>query len=250
MLGSIVKFLSRSSSLGHMPGKKWRFDESVTAAFDDMLARSIPQLDAMRNSVFEVASHLIQPNTHVVDLGCSLGASMEPLIERFGKQNRYLGIETSEPMAVACRRRLKSSIDAGLVEIRNADFRVGFPEVQVSVTLAVLTMMFVPIDDRLRTLTAAYQRTTPGGALVLVEKILGNDAFTDGLLVELYHEHKEAMGYTQEEILRKRMALQDVLVPLDFAANESMLRQSGFEHVDCFWRSLNFCAWVAVKEKS
>ena len=238
---------SGASSLGHMPGESWRFDESVTAVFDDMLARSIPQLDAMRNSVFQVASHLIRPNTHVVDLGCALGASMAPLIDRFGGHNRYVGIEASEPMADACRRRLRSFIDAGLVEICNVDLRHGYPDVQASVTLAVLTLMFVPIDDRLRTLTTAYRHTTPGGALILVEKILGNDSAADRLLVDLYHKHKRAMGYTREEIDRKRMALRDVLIPLDAATNERMLRRSGFAHVDCFWRCLNFCAWVAVK---
>lgn len=238
---------SGPSSLGHMPGAAWRFDESVTAVFDDMLARSIPQLGAMRHSVFQVASHLVQPSTHIVDLGCALGASMAPLIDRFGGHNRYVGIEASEPMATACRRRMQSFIDAGLVEIRNVDLRTGYPDVQASVTLAVLTLMFVPADDRLQTLTSAYRHTTPGGALILVEKILGNDSTTDGLLVDLYHDHKESMGYTREEIDRKHMALRDVLVPRSAAANEQMLRQSGFTHVDCFWRCLNFCAWVAVK---
>ena len=238
---------SGASSLGHLPGAAWRFDESVTAVFDDMLARSIPQLDAMRSSVFQVASRLVQPNTHVVDLGCALGASMAPLIDRFGGHNRYVGIEASAPMVDACRRRLRPFIDAGLVEIRNADLRTAYPDVQASVTLAVLTLMFVPVDDRLRTLTTACRHTTPGGALILVEKIVGDDAATDGLLVDLYHRHKEAMGYTREEIDRKRMALRDVLVPWSAAANERMLRQAGFAHVDCFWRCLNFCAWVAVK---
>ena len=238
-----------AASLGHMPTAEWRFDESVTAVFDDMLARSIPQHDAMRESVFQVAGHLVQPHTHIVDLGCSLGASMAPLIERFGERNRYVGIEASKPMAEACRRRLRSSIDAGLVEIHNADLRNGLPDVRASVTLAVLTLMFVPVADRPRILTAAHRRATPGGALILVEKILGDDAATDELLVDFYHGHKKAMGYSREEIERKHESLRDILVPLSAAANERMLRQSGFTHVECFWRCLNFCAWLALKDK-
>ena len=238
---------SGATSLGHLPGAAWRFDESVTAVFDDMLARSIPQLDSMRSSVFQVASRLVQPNTHVVDLGCSLGASMAPLIEQFGGRNRYVGIEASKPMADACRHRLTPSIDAGWVAIRNTDLRAGYPDVQASVTLSVLTLMFVPAEDRPRTLATAYRHTTPGGGLILVEKILGNDSATDDLLIDLYHKHKEAMGYSREEIDRKALALRDVLVPWTAAANEQALHQAGFAHVDCFWRCLNFCAWVAVK---
>jgi tRNA (cmo5U34)-methyltransferase len=230
-----------------MPRASWEFDESVTAVFDDMLARSIPEIGAMRQSVFQVASHLVQPDTHVVDLGCALGASIAPLIDRFGDANRYLGIEASAPMATACRDRLRSFIDADLVEIRNDDLRNGYPEVEASVTLSVLTLMFLPIEHRFRILADAFRHTTPGGALILVEKILGSDSMMDGLFVDLYHRYKEAMGFTREEIDRKRLALEGVLVPVTAGWNEQMFLRSGFAHVECFWRCLNFCGWVAVK---
>lgn len=230
-----------------MPRASWEFDESVTAVFDDMLARSIPGIDALRRGVFQAASHLIQPHTHVVDLGCALGASIAPLIDRFGDANRYLGIEASVPMATACRGRLKWFIEMGLVEIRNDDLRNTYPEVEASVTLSVLTLMFLPIEHRFRVLAEAFRHTSRGGALILVEKVLGNDSIIDGLLVDLYHEHKETMGYTQEEIDRKRLALEGVLVPVTVGWNEQMLRQSGFAHIECFWRCLNFCGWLAVK---
>ena len=53
--------------------------------------------------------------------------------------------------------------------------------------------------------------------------------------------------YTQEEIDRKRLSLEGVLVPVTAAWNEDMLRREGFRNVDCFWRWMNFAAWVAVK---
>ena len=41
-----------NSSLGHTPtGRRWEFDTSVTAVFDDMLRRSIPQYEVMRHVV-------------------------------------------------------------------------------------------------------------------------------------------------------------------------------------------------------
>ena len=236
-----------TSSLGHMPEASWEFDQSVTAVFDDMLARSIPQIGAMRESVFQVAAHLMQPETHVVDLGCALGTSMVPLIERFGEANRYLGIEASAPMTAACRTRLRSFIDSGLVEIRNDDLQNGYPDVQASVTLCVLTLMFLPIEIRLRILANAFQHTCSGGGLIVVEKILGSDLRIDALLAELYYRHKETMGYTPEEIDRKRLALEGVLVPVTAGWNEEMLMRSGFRHVECFWRATNFCGWIAIK---
>jgi tRNA (cmo5U34)-methyltransferase len=236
----------RNSSLGHIPGKRWEFDESVTVVFDDMLARSIPYLSAMRETVFRTACHFVQPGSYVIDLGCSLGGAMAPLIEKFHANNHFLGVEASEPMVVACRDRFTRLINEGIVEIQHNDLRSSYPCVDASVTLCILTLMFTPIEYRFRILANAFEHTLAGGAFILVEKVLGMDAEGDDLLVNLYYQYKREMGYTEEEVYRKRCSLEGVLVPVTAAWNEQMLRTAGFQHVECFWRSLNFCAWVGV----
>jgi tRNA (cmo5U34)-methyltransferase len=118
------------------------------------------------------------------------------------------------------------------------------------VTLCVLTLMFTPIEHRFRILSDAFAHTMADGALILVEKILGVDARTNALLVDLYYRYKEAMGYTKEEIDRKRLSLEGVLVPVTAAWNEEMLHAAGFRHVECVWRCMNFCAWVAIKSET
>jgi tRNA (cmo5U34)-methyltransferase len=235
------------SSLGHMPQAKWRFDEDVTDVFDDMLARSIPQIDAMRELVCRTATRFVQPGTHVVDLGCSLGTAIAPLVERFHATNQFVGIEASPPMVAACRERFRTFVDGGVVDIRESDLRDAYPAVSASVTLCVLTLMFAPIEHRFRILADVFAHTRPGGVLILVEKILGADAQLNALLTGLYYDHKRTMGYTEEAIDRKRLALEGVLVPVTAAWNEQMLRETGFHHVECFWRCLNFAGWVAIK---
>ena len=37
-----------------LPGSRWSFDDSVTQVFDDMLMRSIPQYDVMRNATIDL----------------------------------------------------------------------------------------------------------------------------------------------------------------------------------------------------
>ena len=236
------------SSLGHMPDGKWAFDESVTSVFDDMLARSIPQLPLMRELVSAVASHFVQPGTHVIDLGCSLGETLVPLVGRFGSANRFIGIEVAAPMLAACRTRFATMIEAGIVDIREQNLRDGYPAEHASVTLSILALMFTPIEYRFRILNDIFNHTLPNGALVIVEKVLGGDARTDALFVDLYHQHKRSVGYTQEEIDRKRLALEGVLVPVTSAWNEQLLRGAGFSHVECFWRCLNFSGWLAIKD--
>lgn len=58
---------------------------------------------------------------------------------------------------------------------------------------------------------------------------------------------EETNGYTQEEIRRKRLALEGVLVPVTAKWNEELLHNAGFRQVDCFWRWMNFAGWIALK---
>jgi tRNA (cmo5U34)-methyltransferase len=117
-----------------------------------------------------------------------------------------------------------------------------------SLTLSVLTLQFTPPEQRLRVLRGAYEHTVEGGGLILVEKVAGNEAELDDLFVSLYHDLKRRNGYSQEEIERKRLSLEGVLVPAMADRNEELLRQAGFTKVDCFWRWLNFAGWIATKD--
>jgi tRNA (cmo5U34)-methyltransferase len=237
-----------NTSLGHTPpGRHWEFDSSVTAVFDDMLRRSIPQYEVMRHAVTDLATRYIKPNTDVVDLGCSLGEALAPLVDRFGADCRYVGVEVSPPMLEAARTRFRSLIDAGVVQILDLDLRTGFPRVSASVALSVLTIQFTPIEHRLRILENIHASLLTGGAFIFVEKVIGASASLDHDFVELYYEFKRASGYTREEIERKRLSLEGVLVPVTARWNEELLRTVGFRHLDCFWRWMNFAGWIAVK---
>ena len=122
-----------------------------------------------------------------------------------------------------------------------------YPPVKASITLLVLTLQFVPIEYRAQLLKRIYDSTIPGGALIVVEKVLGTSAVIDNALVKLYYDLKQEHGYTQEQIASKRQALEGVLVPVTAKWNEELLHSAGFSHVDTFWRYLNFAGFVAVK---
>lgn len=229
------------------PGEKWEFDGSVTAAFDDMLARSIPQYEVMRKACYDLACRFQRPKTDIVDVGCSRGEAMAALIDRFGAQNRYVGLEVSKPMIEAARARFSGLINTGVVQIKEHDLRQGYPALRSSVTLCILTLQFTPIEYRLRILHDIYNTLIPGGAFILVEKVLGYTAEIDKHLVDIYYNLKAENGYSMEQIERKRLSLEGVLVPLPSHMNEQLLKATGFSHIDYFWRWMNFAGWIAIK---
>jgi tRNA (cmo5U34)-methyltransferase len=235
------------SSLGHMPQGRWAFDEAVTAVFSDMLTRSIPQYEVMRKSVFDLGMSVAQPGTAIVDLGCSRGDGLAPFVKTLGNRNRYLGVDVSQPMLAAARQRFSAEIAADLVQITDFDLRTGYPQAPASLTLCILSLQFVPIEHRQRILHDAYTNTLPGGGFVLVEKMLGDTASINKRMVDLYHARKKELGYSSEEIERKKLSLEGVLVPVTAQWNEELLRTAGFREVDCFWRWMNFGGWIAIR---
>ena len=225
------------------PEGRWTFDGEVAASFDEMLERSVPDYRGMRAAVAAVARRFARPGAWVVDLGCSRGESIADLLDLSSSGVRFVGCEVSAPMLAAARLRF----DGADVELLDLDLRNGYPHRPTSATLCVLTLQFVPIEHRQRVLRDACRNTLPGGALLLVEKVLGADADLDATLVDLHHRRKIANGYSAEDVDRKRLALEGVLVPVTARWNEELLRGAGFDVVDCFWRCLNFAAWVAVR---
>ena len=175
------------TSLQHVPRGPWEFDDEVTQVFDDMLERSIPEYDTMRGLVFELGKRFVQPGTAVVDLGCSRGEALAPFVHTYGDECSYVGVEVSPPMLDVCHQRFAPELDRGVLSLLDLDLRTGYPPADASLTLSVLTLQFVPIEYRARVVHDVYEHTVPGGALVLVEKVLGNSNATDRLMTDLYH---------------------------------------------------------------
>lgn len=234
-----------------MPAGKWQFDQAVTEVFDDMLKRSIPQYELMRKLTFDLGCEFVQRGSTIIDLGCSHGEALQPFIDKFGVSNRYFGIEVSQPMLEAARKRYAGFIQNSFVDIREMDLRKQYPRgLNSSLVLSVLTLQFIPIEYRQELLGKIIDELLPGGALILVEKVLANGPKLDRIYNQQYWNLKAEHGYSQDQIASKRESLEGVLVPVSYNFNEHMLREAGFKTVDCFWRYLNFAGLIAIKGDS
>lgn len=221
--------------------KLWEFDDEVTSVFDNMLERSIPEYDTMRELVRRIGFRYVKIGTTIMDVGCSNGNAIAPFVSQFGDDCNYIMLDTSKPMLKKCRERF------GSLDIREYDITKGVPKENTSVILSILTLQFTPIEYRHKIVQSIYDTLCVGGAFIMVEKVLGNTAGLDEMFVSEYYKLKEQNKYTQEQIQSKRKSLEGVLVPIAAKWNEDLLKESGFNQIDCFWRCLNFAGWVAIK---
>jgi tRNA (cmo5U34)-methyltransferase len=228
-----------------IPKIKWQFDEEVAASFENMLERSIPDYKEMRRLCFEIANSSIKSKSKILDLGSSHGEAVASFVEK----NECFAVEISKPMVEVLYKRFKPYIESKKLKICEIDLRKEFIFEKFDFVFSVLCLQFIPINYRQKILSLIFDSLNSGGSFILVEKVLGSSARIDDLFVSNYHKYKEKIGkYTKEQIKRKSLSLEGVLVPVTAEWNEELLKKAGFNQVDCFWRNLNFCGWIAIKD--
>ena len=248
-----------TTDTGYAP-ERWEFDEKVTEVFDDMLTRSIPDYHTMRKLVAELVSQNVTSTSIVLDLGCSRGDNIASIMKYLKEKApalypgvKYIGVENSAPMVAAAKSALQEPIAAGMVDIQHHDIQAGIASypmqttTNINIVCSVLTLMFIPMEARQTIVENLYEMMPEGGAFILVEKMLGSSGSIQEQMVNAYYDMKLENGYSEEDIETKAQSLEGVLVPMTMSANIEMLKQAGFQEVDCFWRWMNFGGLLAMK---
>ena len=75
------------------------------------------------------------------------------------------------------------------------------------------------------------------------------DKWLDRAIIEIYYDYKKSKGYSETQIMRKREALENVLIPYTIQENRKMFLESGFKSVDTVFQWANFAAFVAAKRE-
>lgn len=226
-----------------------------------MLSKSIPQYNLMRKSILDLASIRInkilqrysenelsncsQPFS-VLDIGCSDGLQIADFLSKYN-HGHYIGIDVSEPMLDKARIRFDKEIQNGRVSILNMDLRNEFPREYFDIITSTLCIQFTPIEYRQDILANVYKSLNHDGIFLMVEKVLGETSSLNKMFVENYYGLKKLNGYSQEQIDRKKLSLEGVLVPCTNKWNIELLHQAGFRQVDVFWRWMNFVGYIAIK---
>lgn len=220
----------------------FRFDEKVAKVFDDMASRSVPQYHYQQKLVAKLACYYYQAGTAVYDLGCATGNTLLEMRKSGLKDARLIGVDASSAMLDRARKKKLEGVElvcSGIeeVEIQNA-----------SVVLMVYTLQFLPLHKRLDILKGINKGLVSGGCLVLCEKVKPETETTGEPLEKIYEEFKKENEYSALEIEQKKKALRDVLEPATMNENLKLLADASFKKVEIFFKALQFCGFVAVKE--
>ncbi len=222
------------------------FDEKVAAVFEDMINRSVPGYRTILSMIGVLAGRYYQEGSTIYDLGCSLGGASLAMASQINTGVLDIqAIDNSAAMISRLRARLQQ---AGMdsIHCRCEDILESRLE-NASVVVLNFTLQFIPPDHRRALMQQIYAGLRPGGILVVSEKIVLPDPGINELMIELYHDFKESMGYSRLEISRKRNALENVLIPETLDAHRARLQEAGFRAFDVWFQCFNFASMVAFK---
>jgi len=224
--------------------KQFEFDEEVASVFDDMINRSVP----FYKEVLDLVSALVVKNLPkggvVYDLGCSTGTT---LIEIFAKKDfeaKLIGIDNSEAM-------IKRAKDKAKAYGANIDFILGdiieYKYKKADIFISNYTFQFIRPIKRDRLVKKIYDSLNEKGVLIFSEKVISEDKILNKQLIDIYFEFKKSQGYSEFEIMQKREALENVLVPYTPKENEEMIKNAGFRYFETVFRWANFATFFARK---
>ncbi len=224
------------------------FDEKVAAVFTDMINRSVPGYATIISMIGMLAERYCTPGSNLYDLGCSLGGASLAMRHQISHQDYTLyAVDNSQAMIDRFRKTVPStSADDSRIQLVCAD--IGEVEMSnASVVVLNFTLQFIAPERRDVLMEKVWRSLRPGGILILSEKICFPEPQLNELMIDMYHQFKEAQGYSRLEISQKRAALENVLLPESLERHKQRLDAAGFQSCDVWFQCFNFASLVAFK---
>ena len=224
--------------------KQFEFDEEVAAVFDDMLQRSVPFYEESQKIAEFFILKKLQEGGVLYDLGCSTATFLIRLQRKLKNDALLIGLDNSEAMLEHARKKC---------EAFGADITVACADIleyayePADVFVSNYTLQFIRPLVREELVKKIAEALKKDGIFIFSEKVISHHSKLNKELIECYYDFKKTQGYSEYEIMQKREALENVLVPYSEGENIKMALNCGFSHCEVIFRWANFATFIAIK---
>lgn len=224
--------------------KQFEFDEEVAAVFDDMLERSVPFYKEAQKLTLFFAQKQLQNGGVAYDLGCSTATLLIALSKKLKNDSKLIGLDNSEAMLERARKKCEAfGVD---IELKNTDI-LEYEYEAADLFISNYTLQFIRPLVREELVKKIAFSLKKDGAFIFSEKVISHHPKLNKDLIECYYDFKKEQGYSEYEIVQKREALENVLVPYSEEENIKMAKNCGFSHCEAIFRWANFATFIAIK---
>lgn len=224
--------------------KQFEFDAEVAAVFDDMLQRSVPFYKESQKITQFFALKQLENGGVLYDLGCSTASLLLDIHRALKSEVELIGLDNSEAMLDQARKKCEAY--GANVQVYNADI-LEYEYKIADVFVSNYTLQFIrPLvrEELVKKIASSLKKE---GAFIFSEKVISHHPKLNKDLIECYYDFKKEQGYSEYEIMQKREALENVLVPYSEQENIKMALNNGFSHCEVVFRWANFATFIAIK---
>jgi len=193
----------------------------------------------------------------VVDLGCGTGTLAQMILQAYPSATIACMDISPEMMSIAQRKLAKFEGRAEFIveDLEKTKFRKSY-EVAVSID----AIHHLPHSQKRDLFGRLYNALTPNGIFLLVDPIIIESPTLKEKNARLVKEHIQGLikeGKVPIEEIGKRQKVKKMAeeqeIERDYLCTfdelSEMLKGSGFEGVECFWRHFDDVMFIACKEK-
>jgi tRNA (cmo5U34)-methyltransferase len=224
--------------------KQFEFDEEVAAVFDDMLERSVPFYKESQKITKFFALKNLKEDGVLYDLGCSTASLLLNIHRELEVNAQLIGLDNSEAMLKRASRKIEAF--GANVTVEFADI-LDYKYNQADVFVSNYTLQFIRPLVREKLINKIASSLKKEGVFIFSEKVISHHSKLNKDLIECYYDFKKEQGYSEYEIMQKREALENVLVPYSEEENIKMALENGFSHCEVVFRWANFATFIAIK---
>ena len=224
--------------------KQFEFDAEVAAVFDDMLQRSVPFYKESQKITQFFALKQLQNGGRLYDLGCSTASLLLNIHRGLEQESELIGLDNSEAMLEQARKKCEAY--GAKIQVLNADI-LEYDYKEADVFVSNYTLQFIrPLvrEELVKKIAVSLKKE---GLFIFSEKVISHHSKLNKDLIECYYDFKKEQGYSEYEIMQKREALENVLVPYSEEENIKMALNNGFSHCEVVFRWANFATFIAIK---
>jgi|ERR1035437_2403532 SAM-dependent methyltransferase len=212
------------------------FDFNNVVDFDTHIRLSIPNYDQLFDTFKSLATIYSEPDTTVIDFGCSTGRFIIELPKKVGCE--YCGVDMSTLVPV-------SPFNSDPIYFFKEDaVKYRSPKI-ASVVVSMFFLQFLSKKKRCEMLSVLRSHVDDGATLLISEKIALNDSKIDNIISRL-HMAEKRKSFTDTEILDKDRQILESMYPVDRDTLMDELYSIGSIIIPV-WQSYNFCGFVVKK---
>jgi tRNA (cmo5U34)-methyltransferase len=218
-------------------------DPEAVARYAEGPVRQVPGFLGLLQMAGILLAERTPDDAHVLVLGAGGGLELKAFaVTQPGW--RFCGVDPSAEMLGLAKRTLGPL--ASRVDLHEG-YIDGAPEGPFDAATCILTLHFIPEEERRHTLAEVHRRLKPGAPFVVAHHSFPQHGGEKTRWLSRYAAFAAASGVPAANAENAISAIGERLPLLSPEQDEALLRDAGFADVTLFYAGFTFRGWVAYK---